>query len=268
MTKDFYSDIVGGAGIRKDASILVVCAGPYDRQVFLNHGFKDVTISNLEHHDRVVSDYAPYNWQRQDAENLTLADNSFDWAVVHAGLHHCGSPHRALCEMLRVAREGVLVVEARDSFLMRAAVKLGLTVDFELAPTALTGASNQSHGGYRNSFIPNYIYRWTERDVEKTVASYIPQRQPKIRYFYGLRLPIQRIAMSKNVAARAAVSLLQPLGWLFALLVPRQGNVFAFAIDKRGPLQPWMLETEQALDINKAYFDARFAPDKYKAPQS
>jgi SAM-dependent methyltransferase len=267
MPKDFYSDVLSRVGIAHDASVLVICGGPYDRQTFFEQGFTAVTISNLDHHDRVESNYAPYTWVRQDAENLTFADDAYDWVVVNAGLHHCGSPHRALCEMLRVARKGVLVLEARDSFLMRIAVRLGLTVQHELEPTALSGASSKtSFGGYRNGFIPNYIYRWTERDVEKTVNSFLPQYQHTCQFFYGLRLPLQRLAMSKNQLIHISIHVVGALAWLFRTVMPKQGNLFAFAASKRGKVQPWLCETPDGFEINKTYMDDRFSPEKYRKP--
>ncbi len=59
--------------------------------------------------------------------------------MVHAGLHHCGSPHRALLEMYRVARKAAVVFEARDSLMMRSAVALGFTNDFELEAVSSEG---------------------------------------------------------------------------------------------------------------------------------
>jgi hypothetical protein len=65
--------------------VLVVCGGPLDETVMRLTGFVDFTITNL-------GDEA----SRQDAENLTYEDGSFDVVIVHSGLHHCFSPHRAL----------------------------------------------------------------------------------------------------------------------------------------------------------------------------
>ena len=79
--------------------------------------------------------------------------SSFDWAIVHAGLHHCASPHRGLLEMCRVARKGVVVMEARDSMLIRLAARVGLVPNYELETVAI---ANFAIGGLRNSAIPNY----------------------------------------------------------------------------------------------------------------
>jgi ubiquinone/menaquinone biosynthesis C-methylase UbiE len=88
----------------------------------------------------------------QDAENLSYDDRAFDLVVVHAGLHPCYSPHRALLEMYRVARRCVVA----------------------------------------------------------------------------------------SVALRYTAIAIEPLSKLFALLLPRQCNEFAFAISKSNRLQPWM----------------------------
>jgi SAM-dependent methyltransferase len=129
MYKKALTTLLRDGAISLDDSIVVFCGGTVDADALRELGFKNVTITNL---DERYEACAPYQWSLQDAEGTSFKDASYDWAMVHAGLHHCYSPHRALLEMLRVTRKGVLVIEARDSALMRAAVKLGLTPDFEI----------------------------------------------------------------------------------------------------------------------------------------
>jgi hypothetical protein len=80
----FYVDVLnqliatGKASISD--SVLVVCGGPLDEKVMRQVGFSDFTITNL---DGGMANH------RQDAENLTYDDGSFDLVIVHAGLHHC-----------------------------------------------------------------------------------------------------------------------------------------------------------------------------------
>jgi 2-polyprenyl-3-methyl-5-hydroxy-6-metoxy-1,4-benzoquinol methylase len=66
-----------------------------------------------------------------DAENLAFADRSFDIVAVHDGLHHLEHPERALREMARVARYGVLILDPARAALTRLAVWLGIAVDVE-----------------------------------------------------------------------------------------------------------------------------------------
>ena len=192
MACDFYLEVAKSIGFKPDDSVVVICGGPYDRTVMKTCGLSNVVITNVDHHGG-ETDLSPYSWEYQDAEAMTCADDSADWVAVHAGLHHCASPHKALCEMLRVARKGVLVIEARDSLLMRLAQRLGMTPRFELEPALLTGGK---WGGYRNTKLPNYIYRWTEREFEKTVTSFAPQYVFDFSYRYGYRLPLQRLEMA------------------------------------------------------------------------
>lgn len=192
-----YSSVIGRlvaeGKLAEQDSVLVVCGGTYDRNVFHGFGIENVVISNLDHHGG-VSDYLPYKWERQDAESIDHADGSVDWVVVHAGLHHCASPHKALCEMLRVACKGVVVIEARDSLLMKTAIKLGLVQDYEIQPALL---SKGTAGGYRNTAIPNYVYRWTEWEVKKTTWSFEPHCEQEFDFHYGWALRTEDIRMSK-----------------------------------------------------------------------
>ena len=262
MIKSFYLHAVSQAGIDPNDSVLVVCGGPYDKQVMELSGLKNVVISNVGYHDG-VKEFAPFNWIYQDAENLTLADNSFDYVVVNAGLHHCASPHRAMCEMLRVAKKGILVSEASDNWFVRLSVALGFTSDFESEPALLSGGT---HGGYRNTELPNYIYRWTEREVEKAVRSYLPQWQHSVRYIYGYRIPTERFTMSTSTTKRLVVTLVSRLVWLLERVMPKQGNHFAFVVSKQGELQPWLKDIDGAIhvDLDWVAKNKKYNPKNYR----
>jgi SAM-dependent methyltransferase len=203
--------------------VLVVCGGPLDQKVMASVGFSDFTVTSLTG-DRP-----------QSAENLTYESGSFDTVIVHAGLHHCYSPHRALLEMYRVPRKEVIAFESRDSLLMRTAVHLGLTEQYEVSSVTVDG-----QGGVAESGIPNFVYRWTERDVMKAIASYDPTRAPSIKFFYDFRVPIYRFSISGRPLMHVIGVLLEPLSRIFAKLIPKQCNEFAFAISKDGGLHPWI----------------------------
>lgn len=225
----FYLKVLRGlieAGkISTSDSILVVCGGPLDEEVLAKAGLKNATITNLDLPDD----------RRQDAENLTYASGSFDIAIVHAGLHHCHSPHRGLLEMYRVARKLVIAFEARDSLLMRVAVRLGFTMDYEVNSVDANG-----NGGVANTGVPNFIYRWTEREVLKTISSYHPAAIHDVDFYYDLRLPIQRFERANNRLAKTILTALEPASFLFLKIFPKQGNEFAFVIHKSQRLHQWM----------------------------
>ncbi|MGZ5871145.1 MAG: methyltransferase domain-containing protein [Bradyrhizobium sp.] len=228
---EFYVDVlkqlIAEKTISKADTVLVVCGGPLDEKVMRKVGFGDFTITNL---NSAIANH------RQDAEKLTYHDNSFDVVVVHAGLHHCHSPHRALLEMYRVARKCAVAFEARESLLIRAAVRLGLTEAYEISAISSDGKS----GGVADSGVPNFVYRWTERDVKKTIASYDPARVPQVKFFYDLRIPVQRLANLDNRLLRIAALIAEPLSGTFATIAPKQCNEFAFAVSKNSDLHPWV----------------------------
>jgi SAM-dependent methyltransferase len=84
-----------------------------------------------------------------------------------------------------------------------------------------------------------FVYRWTEREVWKAIATFDPRRKPRIEFFYDLRIPVQRYARSGNHALRLFGTVIEPLSRVFAAVLPSQCNEFAFAISKSGELHPW-----------------------------
>jgi SAM-dependent methyltransferase len=224
--------------IRRDMSVLVVAGGSADRDAFRSLGFEHVLISNVD--ESVAAEHlAPYEWSYQDAEDLQLEDESVDVAVVSAGLHHCRSPHRALLELYRVARVAAIALESRDSTLMRLAVRLGAVDEYELAAVA---AHELRSGGVANTSTPNFVYRWTEREVEKTVASFAPHVRHRIHFFREFELPEGLVEFDRGSRARL-LRLAAPVVTGVTRVLPSQANLFAFAIEKpHAPedLQPWM----------------------------
>ncbi len=208
------------------------CGGPADRDTLVGLGFTNAVITNLD--DRMTGDeYAPYEWHHEDAEALGAGDDSVDWGLVHHGLHHCASPHQALAELLRVGRKGAIVFEARDSLVVRAGVRLGLVEEYEVTAVA---ANDGRWGGVRNGPVPNHVYRWTEREVRKTVRSLLPGAQHDIRFAYGLRVPADRLG------PRRVVRVAEALAPIAERIAPKQGNEFAFVITKNVRPQPWLRE--------------------------
>jgi SAM-dependent methyltransferase len=261
LPNDFYASVLESLNIENTESITVLCGGPYDAKTLSAVGFKNAIITNVDHHDG-VTDLAPYSWAYQDAENVTMADDSTDWAIVHAGLHHCASPHRGLCEMLRIARKGVVVIEARDSLLMRFAHKLELGQEFETAPALISGGK---FGGFRNTKIPNYVYRWTEREFEKTVHSYFPQYEFAFSHRYGYLIPTQGMAMSRSMVKRAIVRLVDILTPFFEVLLPKQGNRFAMIAQKTDKLKPWLKhDTAGQIEVDLTYLEKFSDRTRYK----
>ena len=69
---------------------------------------------------------------------------------------------------------------------MRLGVRLGAVDEYELGRSPRTGSRA---GGVANTSTPNYVYRWTEREVAKTVASFAPHARHRLRFFREFELP-------------------------------------------------------------------------------
>jgi len=243
----FYEEtlrqLLAARKISSDATVLVVCGSAVDMEVFKKLGFKNVTISNIKPYSD--NEFLPFRWSYQDAEALTFEDASFDLVAVHAGLHHCRSPHRALLEMYRTARRVVLVLESRDSWLMRAGARLKLTPDYEI-----DSPFHDRRGGVYDSEIPNFIYRWSEQEVRKTIRSFAPEYRDDFEFFYKLELPFDRLRTTGKTLTLKVVTFLAPLVWIFTKVLQRQGNRFAFAVYKTGQLQQWLKRDNAGIALN------------------
>ena len=152
--------------------------------------------------------------------------------------------------MYRVSRYGVIVFEPCDNLVTRLGVRLGLGQEYELAAVAGTGCA---YGGQRNTPIPNYVYRWTPREIEKTIYSYAPFGRHQFRYFYRLRVPWYRSQMLSNRLLDWVFRLFTPLGNLVTAVYPRAANNFAFVVLKPNlpdGLHPWLEDHDGAVELN------------------
>ncbi|MEZ5300564.1 MAG: methyltransferase domain-containing protein [Verrucomicrobiales bacterium] len=108
--------------------------------------------------------YSPYCWEFQDAEKVTSPDGSFDFVGVHSGLHHCYSPAGAAGEMRRLARKGIFLFEPHDTAFVRLALASALV---RSTNTPQFFGNNLTHGGVANTALPNFVYRFTRRELER-----------------------------------------------------------------------------------------------------
>src|SRR5581483_3958776 len=162
----------------------------------------------------------------------------------------------------RVARRGLLAIESRDSLLMRLATRLGASDEYELTAVLAHGFVS---GGVRNSPIPNYVYRWTEREVEKTIAANAPVARHTIVYLRELELPVAILEFRRNplwaLAARVAIPALRLLVRAF----PSQANLFAFAVLKPQlprDLYPWLRADDGRIEPDESWIRRRLRPQE------
>lgn len=230
------SQLEGDGVIGPNDTYLILFGGALDASVFEALGYTNWLLSNLN-----PSTVQTDECQVIDARQLPFADEEFDHVVAHAGLHHTSRPHQAVCEMYRVAKRNVVFFESQDSLLMRIAARLGVASDYEINSNLLLGGQ----GGVDDSMVPNYIYRWTRREVEKLVRSVDPAREPKLRFFseWGIRVHLRRLlamvgfgGLSEPVRERFTDLVIKSLN----LLTGGQGNALAVCIGKPDSYQSWI----------------------------
>lgn len=259
--QDFYAEMIGrllrGGVLTTDMRILVVCGGDVDKKVLQDHGFKRVVISNVDQRPDKAA-FAPYAWSHQDAEALTFDDESFDFCIVHSGLHHCYSPHRALLEMYRVARRGILLFEPYDNLITRLGVRLNIGQEYEHASVFYNGGH---HGGVANGPIPNFIYRWTESEIVKTIRCNAPMARHRIHFTHRMRIPWTQLRGRRSKTLYTLVRLAQPALRLVELCFPKQSNNFAALVLKPSlptALHPWLHHDGEAIRLNQRWLTARY----------
>jgi len=234
-------------------TLLSICADPRDAKMFHDFGLRKVTLSNLTRvEDRASqTDEFGFDWKYMDAQDMTLEDDSYDFVFVSAGLHHCKWPHRAVAEMYRVAKKGIIIFEARDSSLMRFGQTIGLVKEFELNPTL---RETLEFGGLNGGEVPNFVYRWTEKEFEKTIRSMDPTLDQEYRYYYDYRVNPRRIPSSMRFIADPAIAVLKTF-------LRRQGNSFGMVAiipdDIETATFPWLSRNaDRTVSLNKPYVEA------------
>jgi SAM-dependent methyltransferase len=253
-------------GMSLDQRILIIGGSAEDEQALRQAGFKNIVNSNLPTDmGRLAGDDSSNGKQHValDAENLDLPSDSFDMVFASEVLHHCSSPHHALCEMLRVSRRFVLFLEPNDSTTMGALVRMNLSFPYEL-PAVID--NNYTSGGLRDSAIPNFIYRWNRHEVEKTVSSFIPERIFAVhaRPYWELNVTEKALelrsqtrlgAITSVVGAGNFISMLRFSQFVMNSIPPlrSQGNKFFCCIDKGTELKPWMLHQGGAIVFNREF---------------
>ena len=237
--------------IDTSSGVLIVGGSNDDADVLRRVGFSNIVLSNFGGPPSVATQKGHGGQELEiDVEDIKLANDSFELVFAHEVLHHCRSPHKALCEMLRISKKYVMFLEPNDSLLMRLIVALKFSFPYEL-PAVIHHQGTS--GGVRDSQIPNYIYRWNRRDVHKTVSSCIPELCFSLvthpywdfnvnEYELSLRRTTRIGQITSFIGPRRFLRLLHGLQNLLNAipLTERQGNKFFCVIEKGFELRPWL----------------------------
>lgn len=258
----FYQQNVQELIPDKNSTILICGGGDLDKNVFERLGYENVTISNLDSRMNENS-FHPFSWKYENAESLSFPDESFDYVVIHAAIHHASSPHRVLTEMYRTAKVASLSFESRDSILMKLFEITKLTQTYEHAAVFYNECK---FGGVNNSEIPNYVYRWTEREIEKCIKSFSPHFNHNFIYKYGTAFPATPELEKKGAIKLFLIKVAKPLYKIFSKIFPKQQNLFAFHILKpkiSRDLKPWLTynKNQRIFKFNKLWGEQMYKKD-------
>ena len=209
--------------INKKSSILIIGGSEREYKLFKNLQYENFTVSNFNPDNKKYS----YKTIHVDATKIDFNDSSFDYVVTHACIHHMKKPHLAILEMYRVSKIGTLIIEGNDSWLMRLSTKLRISEDFEVSSVD----KNNKLGGVEESGIPNYVYRWNERELFKTLSSHEPEIQHKISFNYENDL--ENSATQNHKYKNKIYSLIKLLLKIFFIVFKKQQNLLSIYIDKK-----------------------------------
>ena len=257
---------IEASGVSLDQRVLIVGGSADDEHLLRQVGFKHIVNSNLPTDmDRMVAGESVPETQHiaLDVEQIDLPDDSFDLVFASEVLHHCRSPHHAVCEMLRVSRRYVVFMEPNDSLAMAALVRMRFSFPYELPAVV---AHDYRSGGLRDSQIPNFIYRWNGHEVLKTVSACIPERIFSVRAYPYWDFEVTKKDLDLRKATRlGSITSVMGAGNFIRLLrfaqfflnwtgfLRSQGNKFLCCIEKSPDLKPWMARDGEEIVFNRAF---------------
>lgn len=161
--------------------------------------FSDINLAGME---KLRSNFLTEPAVLSDNHSMAFKDNSFDYVYVAASLHHLTEPAKGLYELLRVAREAIIVIEPNDSWLTDLFVRLGLAHEYEVPHS-------------------NYVYRISKKEVEKISRALF------------FKCGVDRLfAIHRTAKTRIEFLLLRLLNGFANLLFPSMGNYIIFFIRK------------------------------------
>lgn len=243
-------------------TLLVLGASEGDASVLQKAGWSSITLSNFQ--AGKTNTIRGNDYLELDAEDLALPDDTFESVGAYEVLHHCRSPHRALCEMLRVSRRYVFLQEPNDSVLYAFIRRLGLLSAFEIPAVVANGFVA---GGVRNTAVPNHIYRWNHSTVSQTVLSFVPDKIVHVNSYPYWELNQTEFELSLRLESRIGYAIKAvggPRNFRRVLQVGQQimnavtplrriGNQFFCCIEKTDQLREWLLHEGNEVVFNREF---------------
>jgi len=252
QSESFYVDVLRAAlrdgALKQDDRVLVVCGSARDEASLREAGLRNFEMSNIGGDVEV------------DVENLPYADASYDAVIVHSGLHHCASPHRGLLEMYRVAKRCIVLFEPADNLITRMGQKLGIGQTYEFAAVQ---ANHLECGGWRNTSVPNWVYRFTASEIRQTINCAAPFGPHRFRFHYRTRVPWQQLRARRNKLPLILAAAAAPVLRLLDAVGPMASNNLAAVIvkpDLPNGKFPWVEQRGKDWVADSDWFNGKFGP--------
>jgi len=223
--------------INKDSNFLLISASLYEVKILKELGYLNFSITY--HDEDEKNQFLDFGFKeninlfKSDLRDLTFKDKSFDYTITNATIHHIDLPHKAITELYRVAIRGVLVMESTDSFIMRLATKIKLAEEFEVSSVN----EDKNTGGLLDTAIPNYVYRWTEKEILKLLKSFDPKNINFVNFDYASDLT--NFKTRDSYIENILLKILIIMGKIFFFFFKKQQNCMSIFIDKTKIKKRW-----------------------------
>ncbi len=254
QSEAFYVEVIRAAladgALRPDDRVLVVCGSMRDEASLREAGLRNFEMSNIGGDVEV------------DVENLPYPEGAYDVVIVHSGLHHCASPHRGLLEMYRVAKRCVILFEPADNLVTRLGQKLGIGQTYEFA--AVQG-NRLECGGWRNTSVPNWVYRFNASEIRQVINCAAPFGSHKFSFHYRTRIPWQQLRERRSKLPLMLAAIAAPVLRVLDSFGPVASNNLAAVIVKPNlPAEgfPWLELQGRDWVAARDWFNGKFGPTK------
>jgi SAM-dependent methyltransferase len=223
--------------INKDSNFLLISASLYEVKILKELGYLNFSITY--HDEDEKNQFLDFGFKeninlfKSDLRDLSFKDKSFDYTITNATIHHIDLPHKAITELYRVAIKGVLVIESTDSLIMRLATKIKLAEEFEVSSVN----EDKNTGGLLDTAIPNYVYRWTEKEILKLLKSFDPKNINFVNFDYASDLT--NFKTRDNYIENILLKILIIMGKIFFFFFKKQQNCMSIFIDKTKIKKRW-----------------------------
>ena len=110
--------------------------------------------------NNLISEY-----RKENAEALSFADDTFDFAFCKESYHHFPRPYIALYEMLRVAKEGIIFIEPNDK--RERMIPEKIMISIKKIAKKILGRPIPHEETWSFEVSGNYIYTTSKNEMEK-----------------------------------------------------------------------------------------------------